>query len=260
MIGSAISAAGMRWGMVTNGILLESKLNSLLDSGISSISLSLDGIKDTHNKIRNNPIAFRRVTRAIKLIGKTEIPFKDVVTCVFPENLDQLDEIAEFLKDTGITSWRLFRIFQTGRAKNRSDLMLNNDLYWKMIDWIKTNKPKLKSAGINLNLGCDSWLPFEVDKKVRDFPFFCRAGINFASILSNGDITGCNNCDSAFHTANILMQDFSSVWESGFDEFRNRNWLGATTCHNCLKINECQGSSMHVWQKGNNSPDFCPNY
>ena len=61
----------------------------------------------------------------MELIGNSKIFQKDVVTCVYPSNLNKLNETADLLIKKGITSWRLFRIFPKGSAKDKPELFLN---------------------------------------------------------------------------------------------------------------------------------------
>jgi len=257
-IGQHIKEKGMRWGMVTNGIILnESRLTQLIDSGIYSITLSLDGLEETHNWLRNSPNAYKKTISALKEISKSNIHFKDVVTCVYPKNLHELASIADLLIEHNIEEWRLFRIFLSGRAKNNKELNLTFKQTQKMLQFITKNKKTYKKKGLNINLSCEGWIPMQTDLKVRDNPFFCRAGINIASILSDGTITGCTNNHEGFHVGNIIKDNFSFVWENRFDRFRKREWLTETFCKNCKHIKQCNGSSIHLWELSDKKPKFC---
>jgi radical SAM protein with 4Fe4S-binding SPASM domain len=257
-IGSFIHQNGMRWGMVTNGMMLNSdNLDNLINSGISSITLSLDGLADSHNWLRNNKSAFARTIEALKIIALSDIKFRDVVTCVSPKNFDELDRIAKLLIEFGIPNWRLFRIFPSGRARNVDELKLSFEDTGKLLDWIKKNKSIYKRKGLNLNLSCEGWVPFEQDKELRDFPFFCRSGINIASILSDGTITGCSNNSAGFHVGNIMKDNFGNLWENQFEIFRSKKWLKDTDCSDCKHVGSCQGSSIHLWDLGDSKPKFC---
>jgi len=238
-IGNYIKTKGMRWGMVTNGIILnEIRLAELINAGIYSITLSLDGLEESHN-------------------GNANIHFKDVVTCVSPKNLNELAKIADYLIENKIKNWRLFRIFPSGRAKNNKDLNLSFEQTQEMLQFIIKNKKAYRKKGLNVELSCEGWVPMQTDLKVRDHPFFCRAGINIASVLSDGTITGCTNNDESFHVGNILKDNFSNLWENHFDIFRKREWLTDTNCKSCKHIKQCNGSSIHLWEMGDKKPKFC---
>ncbi len=257
-IGNKIKESENRWGMVTNGMSLSANLLSeLTDANLYSITISLDGLEKSHNKLRDNNKSFKKVIDSLDLIGKSNIKFKDVVTCVYPDNLNELDEIAKILIAKKIAYWRLFRIFPSGRAFNNPVTQLTFEQTQNMLNWIKTNKKRYKKVGLNINLSCEGWLPLEIDKKVRDFPFFCRSGVNFASILSDGTITGCSNNHESFYRGNILNDNFSYIWENEFDIFRNRNWIKNTVCQKCEYCKFCSGGSIHLWELNENKPKFC---
>ncbi len=253
-----IQKKGYRWGMVSNGMVLNSERFKLLtESGLYSITISLDGLENSHNKLRNSKISYQRVLNALDIIGKSNFQYKDVITCVYPDNLYELDKIAKILIEKGITSWRLFRIFPSGRAQNNPITQLTFEQTQIMLNWIKNNKPKLKKLGLNLNLSCEGWVPYNNDIKLRVDAFFCRAGINIASVLSDGNNTGCSNNDKSFYTGNILTDDFTHVREYKFDEFRTKTWLKNTECNKCEHIKQCKGSSIHLWNLGDEKPKFC---
>ncbi|MBN2695821.1 radical SAM protein [bacterium] len=260
-VGTHIHSKGRRWGMVTNGMALtEKRLESLVDAHVDSITISLDGLEDSHNYLRGSNISYKKVIESIKMVAKRdEISFKDVVTCVYPKNISQLDSIAEILVENGIKYWRLFRIFPSGRAQTNQNLKLTFEETHKMLNWIAENRDKYLKKGLNITASCEGYLPFKENKKVRDYPFFCRAGINFAAILADGTITGCNNNHNTFYQGNIIKDNFSDVWNNRFKEYRERDsWLSDSYCKKfCKEYNECQGGSIHLWEKDDSKPKFC---
>ncbi|MBI5142762.1 MAG: radical SAM protein [Nitrospirae bacterium] len=257
-IGAAISALGMRWGLVTNGYALDEKrLLKLLAAGLSSITISLDGPAESHNRLRNKHDAFQRSTASIALSSASGIKFHDVVTCVHPGNMHQLDETAEILIRLGATNWRLFRIFPSGRAARNPELLLTHGQTWQMLDWIAGKRPHYAGLGLNLGASCEGYVPLATDRTIRDNPFFCRAGINIASILCNGTITGCSNNHHSFHEGNILRDNLATLWEKGFGRFRDRQWVQHTDCGGCEHLKDCRGGSIHLWEYGSARPKFC---
>ena len=59
---------GFPWGMVSNGLFVTpERFNSLMDSGLRSLTISLDGFEEDHNWMRGNPKSFECAVRAIKL-------------------------------------------------------------------------------------------------------------------------------------------------------------------------------------------------
>ncbi|MGC9366172.1 MAG: radical SAM protein [bacterium] len=255
---SHIHRQNRRWGMVTNGVSLNSAiLDELLKYKIYSLTLSLDGTEHAHNYLRNSPTAFDRVTKALDLVSKAEIPVKDVVTCIYPKNINQLDDIAEILLEYKIEYWRLFRIFPLGRAHNNPDLLLSYNQTWEMLQWIAENRGKYRKKGLKISTSCEGWFPYNFDRQVRDQPFFCRSGINIASILCDGNITGCPNNHPSFYQGNILHDNFVEIWNNKFKTYRDRSWIDHKICADCPFRLKCQGGSIHLWNLNNDQPYFC---
>ncbi len=253
-----IHSIGMRWGLVTNGYNINARKIELLEkNGIQSITISLDGSRQSHNWLRGKSDSFRKTIKAMEHISSSNIPLKDAVTCVNPKNLTELDAIAQLLIDHGIPSWRLFRIFPAGRARGKKELLLSTNKTREMIDWISSRKTELLIKGLDVNLSCEGWLPYEMDQKVRNQPFFCRSGVNIASILCDGTITGCSNNDERFFEGNVLQDNFAYIWKNRFKEFRDRSWVHETACGGCDHLKECEGSSLHLWRGNPDKPEFC---
>ena len=253
-----ITKRKLRWGMVTNGIALnEPRIKRLIQNKVYSLTLSVDGMAESHNFLRNHPSAFKRVEHALDLLAQSEIKMRDAVTCVFPQNLNQLDEVADFLVEKKMPGWRLFRIFPNGRAATDPRLLMDHKQTWQMLDWIADNRKKYLKKGLNISASCEGYLPFVQDKKVRDYPFFCRAGVSMASILSDGTITGCTNNDPSFAQGNILKDSFVNIWNNKFEDFRTREWVNDTACASCGELSKCEGGSIHLWRQGDQKPAFC---
>ena len=56
--GKILRNKGLRWGIVTNGMLYDEAMHAKLTAaGLSSITVSLDGLEATHNRKRNPELA-----------------------------------------------------------------------------------------------------------------------------------------------------------------------------------------------------------
>lgn len=244
IIGREIRKRGMRWGMVTNGYLYtEEKHNALLNAGLGALTVSLDGLEESHNWLRNSKHGFSRTDRAIDLaVSSSRLNF-DVVTCVNQRNFNELDAVYNYLKTKQVKAWRLFTIVPIGRAKNNPELLLDNNQFKELMDFI-VEKRKLKEMDVKFS--CEGYVG-DYEAKVRDGVFFCRAGINIGSILIDGTISACPNIDRSFSQGNIYSDNFYEVWQTKYHAFRNRNWTKTGQCENCGEYKKCQGSGMHLW-------------
>ena len=136
--GRAIYEKGFPWGMVTNALhLTPQRWQGLLQAGIHTMAISLDGLAEDHNWMRGNGQSFQMVSQAIDMLVATEGFVFDIVTCVNRRNYPKLDDIKEFLISKGVKRWRLFTVFPVGRAAFDPDMRLTNEEFRGVFDYIK---------------------------------------------------------------------------------------------------------------------------
>ena len=240
---------GFPWGLVSNGLILDqNRLDSLLKAGLHSITISLDGFKEEHNWLRQHPQSYNKALDAIKMLTKEKEIVWDVVTCVNQKNLKQLGDFKESLIDIGVKDWRIFTIFPAGRGASLPELQLSDEEFTWALDFISATR---KEKRINLNYSCEGFLGnYEMD--VRDHFFYCNAGINVASVLADGSISGCTSIRSNFHQGNIYKDNFIDVWENRFQPFRNREWARKGICGDCSSFRYCEGNGIHLYDDNGN--------
>ena len=240
--GREITRRGFIWGMVSNGMLLDTqKLQQLINAGLKTIAISLDGFESEHNWMRGYGNSFCRAVNAIKALTNSDITW-DVITCVNARNFSSLSKFKDFLLGIGVTHWRLFTVFPMGRAANNMDLQLTSEQFRLLMEFIKEERGK---GDIRVSYSCEGYLG-DYELNVRDYPFFCGAGINTASVRYDGAISGCLSIRSRFDQGNIYNDNFMDVWNHRFGVFRNRKWMKQGTCSNCTIWNLCRGGAMHL--------------
>jgi radical SAM enzyme (rSAM/lipoprotein system) len=245
--GRQLRENGFRWGIVTNGYAYDETMHArLISAGMGAITVSLDGLEENHNWLRNNPKSFERAVKALELIVDSPRLNYDVVTCVHQKNIAKLPDLKEFLISKNIKNWRIFTIAPIGRAAENPEMLLSNQQMRQLMDFIadsRKNDPR-----IDLYFSCENYVG-EYERKVRDSYFFCHAGINIASVLIDGAISACPNIDRCFVQGNIYQDDLLEVWENRFDVMRNRKWCKTGICKNCKAFKYCNGGAMHLWNE-----------
>lgn len=254
VVGTELKKMGFPWGMVSNGYAMTpERFRSLREAGLRSATISLDGLKASHDWLRGREGSFERAVSAVKLLVAEPGMVYDVVTCVNHRNLSELDEIRDFLIETGVKRWRIFMIDPIGRAAVNPELMLKNDQYRYVMDFILRTRTE---GRIKASTGCDGFLG-DYEGLVRDGVFFCRAGIHVGSVLANGDIGACPNIDRGFVQGNIYKDDFLDVWDNRFKEYRDRTPFKTGMCKDCDLWKWCRGDGMHLHEPGNPNPLEC---
>ena len=116
--GRKIIQKGFPWGMVTNGFAMTpERFRRLMASGLHSMTVSLDGLKESHDWMRGREGSYEKAIGAIKLAiaAGDDLAF-DVVTCVNQRNYNELSQIKEMLIAMGLKSWRVFTVLPSGRT------------------------------------------------------------------------------------------------------------------------------------------------
>jgi len=253
-VGMEIRRRGIRWGMVSNGHLYTRERHiSLLNAGMGSLTISVDGSQESHDWLRNRPGSFERVDRAISLATGSERLNFDIVTCVNRRNLKELQTIYNYLYGKGVRAWRLFTIIPIGRAEKNPELKLDDSEFREMLDFIAERR---KEGKMDIKFSCEGYVG-KYESKVRDTPFFCRAGINIGSILIDGSISACPNINRSFIQGNIYSDNFYHLWQTRFTPFRDRSWNRKGPCGVCKDYSECQGNGFHNWHGEKSEPLVC---
>lgn len=244
-VGLELYRRGYPWGVVTNGYLLDRvRLQSLMESGLHSVTVSLDGPEEQHNWLRRHEDSFARATEAVSLLAAQHEVLWDVVTCVNPRNIDRLAELRDLLAGLGVASWRLFSIFPMGRAAGDPDLQLTDKQLRRLMDFIEEERRSDRT--MEVSYACEGFLG-DYEQRVRDHFFYCRSGVEVASIRCDGAISGCTSVRSHMDQGSIYTDDLWDVWQNRFQLMRDRSWARKGHCADCKMWRYCEGSGLHLY-------------
>lgn len=253
-----ITELGYNWGMTSNGILIDEEMVQKLQyAGMKTVSISIDGLEKTHNWFRQTKDGYEKSMRAIELLVESDFKNVMVTTVVHKQNINELFEMYEVVKTLGIDIWRIINIEPIGRAKDNKELLLSDEDYITMLDFIKTNREKEES--FEICFGCNHWLGAENEHKLRNWYYKCGAGIKTGGIFYNGDIGACLDIDRKPQTiqGNIRKDDFMDVWNNKFEIFRYNRATSCKECNACSEKDNCRGGGFHTWNLEENKPELC---
>jgi MoaA/NifB/PqqE/SkfB family radical SAM enzyme len=177
--------------MVTNGALAKGKLlDDIAESGISQISVSLDGLEETHDRNRK-PGAFSAALEAIKALQKRQCPAVTCATMIGLWNVQDMQGLSELLDSLGIPQrFQMYQDFPSSPNK-RTDAGGGPEALEKIksfVQWYLTKH-------------ADDLLPFAADyfqsvMEGRRFEpqFLCEpCGLPsfYVNILWNGEVAPC---------------------------------------------------------------------
>jgi radical SAM protein with 4Fe4S-binding SPASM domain len=118
-------------------LVTRERLKRLVSLGVSSISLSLDGAKPgTHDSFRGFTGTFQRTVDIMGMARSAGLPFQ-VNTTVTRTTRPELPAMPELLGQAGASTWDLFFLVPTGRA--RPEEMLSASEHEELFAWLLDN-------------------------------------------------------------------------------------------------------------------------
>ena len=250
---------GFSWTMTTNGILIDEEVvKKMEETHMYSVSVSLDGVKETHESFRRVPNSYEKILHGLKLMEASPvIQAVQVTTCVNKKNIDELPEIYKVVKNTGIHNWRIIEVDPIGRAKGNKDLLLDSDDLKRMFRFmfeLRRNDPDMI-----IMYGCGHFWGNRLNQELIHAYYTCFTGFWVASILSNGDIFGCPDIERIpeLIEGNIRKDSFVDVWEHRFKKYRSINRTSNSKCKKCPDWKVCTGDAFHTWDFHENKPNMC---
>ena len=224
---------GFSWGMTSNATLIDDSVaKDLKKVGIGTISVSIDGLEQTHDEFRRTPGGYKKAMEGIEsLLRCGGLEHVQVTTVVTHKNIGELDELFRIFNDMDIDSWRVINMEPMGRAKEHPELILTPDDYRTMFEFIRNKRMQ----GEPVSYGCSHYLGMEYEREVRDWYYLCTAGLYTASICANGDIIACLDIERRpeFIQGNVLRDRFSEVWNNKFSIFRRDLSDDNEVCSKC---------------------------
>ena len=95
--------------------LSRERMRGLAEAGARSVSISLDGIGETHDGVRGVEGHFARTVEAIQMLK--ELGYRvQVNTTVMRENAAELARVANLLLEIGVGVWEVFFLVEVGRG------------------------------------------------------------------------------------------------------------------------------------------------
>ncbi|SDB32723.1 radical SAM protein [Butyrivibrio sp. INlla16] len=248
---------GFTWGMTTNGTLITPEVAAMLKRcGMASVSISIDGLKTTHDRLRGKDGAYDLAMAGIQnLIDADFVKAIQVTTVVNHETMSELDDLYEIMCGLDIDSWRIMGIEPIGRALDHSELLLTSEDHKNLMEFIRNKR----LMNMPVTYGCFHYLGLKYEGEVRDWYFTCMAGITVASITSKGDVMACLDIERTPKTiqGNIHDRSFTDIWNNEFKVFRYDRAENDENCKNCDCRKFCMGGSCHTWDFENNKQRLC---
>ncbi len=247
---------GFKWGMTSNGTLITPEIaKKLYETGMKTISVSIDGLEQTHDSFRRTPGGYKKAVEGIKNLLEYDFQAVQVTSVITKKSLPELPELFALMEELDVHSWRVINIEPIGRALQLEGYALEKNDYRRLFNFIRSKR----AEGYPVTYGCSHYLGLDYEKELRDWYFICNSGVYTASIMANGDIGGCLDIERREETiqGNIYKDDFTDVWKNRFEIFRTPLYEKNEKCRWCESRYFCGGGAYHSWDYDRNSQMVC---
>jgi MoaA/NifB/PqqE/SkfB family radical SAM enzyme len=201
----------------TNGHLLSrERCQSLLDVGLNSVQISIQGIGEVHDEIVRMEGAFKKTliaaTNATEVFGRVEI-----ATVLMRSNLSVIPNLYKRLLEEGVKG--TFRVLRPMCFTNR---MLGEVVTTKGHEWLVRKLREMESNDLFVTWigsvpGQDTLSPSDLYYPLATT---CYAGKTTLTVLPWGDVVPCQSLRSIY-LGHILKNSLNEIWNgSAINSFR----------------------------------------
>jgi len=253
---------GFYVGLSTNGTLItEDNIKKIAEVGYDYVGISIDGIKDTHDKFRQRIGAFNEAMNGIKLCKENGIKVGMRFTLT-QDNAHELPEVLELMNEHDIDKFYLSHLNYAGRGnKNRKDDVIHNItrnamnlLFDTSFAAVKNNENKEFVTGNNDADGVYllHWVEKHFPEKAEEIKTRLEqwggnsSGVNIANIDNLGNV----HPDTFwwdYNLGNVKERAFSEIWQDTSDPlmkgFKMQNRPLKGRCSECQYLSICGGNT-----------------
>jgi len=240
---------GINVSIVSNGYLTQEYERPLKKLGLYGVSISIDGYKAQHDRIRSKKGSYARCLKSIAFYKKSGVPLRQVASVVLESNISDMPRMMKDAFSAGCTRYRLQLLIPEGRARGRKN---SSRLVLKALRIIRD----ARSKGLNVFAADNFGYLGSLDTLVRPYHFFCGCGWWTFTIMQDGDIMGCPAVDRpALNEGNIREGGLADIWWNGFKRFRQIRIPDLPKlCRDCEFVLTCRGG---CWAYRISADKFC---
>lgn len=239
-----VNQHGFKVMLCTNGSLVERYRDRLARAHLDCVVTSVDGLEETNDRFRRYPGAYKQTFRALELFQQIGVSGRVVNTMLHPGNLDELEELGDWIMHSAATRWRIALALPSGRAKGQDHFCLTDDQVRSVLRFIRD-----RCARFPVYLSEEVGYVGPWALQVRPRPFSSGDGLSHFAIMPTGDVIGSAVLhDAAYSEGNIKEQALKEIWRDGFQRYRQPVLPDA--CYECRYLHAC-GGGTYAMRVGN---------
>ncbi len=243
------SDRGLLVNIMTNGYRIgDEEIAQILYARLRNVGVSIDGLEETHNRIRGRRDAFAQAIQALDALRRSDIT-SAVVTSLLEMNFPELEELYSILLSHGVQMWQLQLVNPMGNMASRRDLILQRDRIPWLLEFIRDKT--LDREMVVVAADSIGYYHEDTEQYIRGMrkPVCiwdgCQAGITGAFIDSTGNLKGCGALyDDFFVEGNVRERSLADIWNDERSFAYNRGFaphMLTGRCRGCEYGRHCHG-------------------
>ena len=216
----ALRAAGITPALTTGGAGVDAELaRAMAAAGLARASVSIDGLREAHDRQRAKPGSFAAATAALGHLGAAGIDLA-ANTNLNRTNQADLEGLYQHLRGAGVRSWQLQLTAPLGRAADHPQLLLQPYDLLGLLPRIDALKQRGWREGLLIRPGNNLGFFGPEELRLRsqrpgDGDSFggCQAGRFVMGIESDGAVKGCPSLPTAAYVGgSVATQPLAQIW------------------------------------------------
>jgi len=245
ILAARVREYGMNLGIVSNGTFVRDQIDTIARY-FETFSMSLDGLEEVHNHIRQSKRAYSDVMDAFMLLKKHNV-HPCAITSISKFNFHQLEDLYRLVKEYEIPSWQVQLTFASGRMKEQQQQVLSpQDLRYLTKFLVDIRKDHIIDLHVADNIGYYT----AVEETMRGHKWKgCKAGLTLFAIEADGTVKGCL-CQipeyiegKDFVEGNVHTRSLKDIWYDRNSFSYNRNFDYSKVegfCASCKYLERCK--------------------
>lgn len=251
-----IRERGMSATMTTGGYgLTKARAEAMVEAGIQSVSLSIDGLQASHDLVRNTKDSWEHAFRALRYLREAGASVA-VNTQINTYTRHELDALLELIAVEGVHSWQLQITVPHGNAADNPEIVMQPYMLLELFETLDGIIDRANALGIRIwpanSLGYFG--PYEHKLRAlqrRRTGHFggCEAGKSTIGIESDGAIKNCPSLGGPTNVAGKWRDEgMAALWTkpqiTSLRERTGKDLWGY--CGDCYYAEQCRGGCTAV--------------
>lgn len=171
----------------------------LKNLGVIRYQISIDGLEETHDRLRGRKGAFKNAIRAIRILNEVELP-SVVMFTLSKENINDLIPVINLVANENVFLFDFARLVPIGNGREIGKNLISSNEYHDLLIKIYQEYLNLQEQGVRTIYGHKDhlWLLlFQELGLVRPLPSDeiiyngCAIGLSILTILADGTVYSC---------------------------------------------------------------------